>query len=102
MPLDLAADMHVFFAPDEFGEAVEVEGVVGAIGGIWDRPIGDIDLPGRRAIVETNLLMLPMALVPEPAGLGVTILRTGDRFLIGGEPQLNRDGDVWSCELLPA
>ncbi len=101
MPLDLAADMHVFFAPDEFGEAVEVEGVVGAIGGIWDRPTGEIDFPSGRAVVDTNMLMLPVALVPEPAGRGIKILRTGEQFTIGGEPRLNRDGDIWSCELLP-
>lgn len=101
MPLDLAADMHVFFAPDEFGEAVEVEGVVGVIGGIWDRPTGEVDLGAGRSIVDTNLLMLPVASVPEPAGRGVRFLRTGAEFVIGGEPRLNRDGDVWSCELLP-
>lgn len=103
MPFDPAGDMHVFFAADEFGEAILAEGVAGEIVGIWDRPTGEIELPSGRSIVDINMMRLPVAQVADPIGLGVlTIKRTGERFVIDGEPRLNRDGSIWICELAPA
>ncbi|WP_294354048.1 hypothetical protein [uncultured Sphingomonas sp.] len=102
MPIDFAADMHVFFAADEFGEAVKVDGVDGEIVGIWDRPTDAVDLGQGQAIVPTNLLSIPVASLLEPAGAALTIVRTGERFVIVGVPRLSRDGSIWSCELDPA
>ena len=98
MPLDLAADMHVFFADDEFGEAISVDGVGGFVG-IWDRPTEDVALGAGMTIVDTNIMHLPRASVPDPTGRIIAIQRTGEVFIVSGVPRLNRDGTIWICEL---
>lgn len=102
MALDLAADMHVFFAADEFGEALKVDGVDGEIVGIWHRPSDEVDLGAGKTVVETNLLSIPVTSLPDPVGAALTILRTGERFIVFGVPRLSSDGAIWSCEMDPA
>ena len=100
MPFDPAADMNTFFAADEFGEAVTFNGV-GGIVGIWDRPTELAELGSGSVVIDTNVMHLPVALVPDPAGGIIEIVRTGETFRVVGEPRLNRDSTIHACELEP-
>ena len=85
---------------DEFGEAISVDGVGGFVG-IWDRPTEDVPLGAGMTIVDTNIMRLPRARVPDPTGRIIVIERTSEIFIVAGVPRLNRDGSIWICELEP-
>lgn len=101
MPFDPAADMHVFFDANDFGEEITVGGVSGIVG-IWLRPTEDVALGSGMTIVDTNIMHLPRASVPDPTGRIIVIKRTSEIFIVAGVPRLNRDGSIWICELEPA
>ncbi len=92
-------DLDVFFDPEEHGEAIRYNGVVG-FSAIWNRPTDDLEISGGSVVVATNLFMLPITQVAAPV-IGDTIIveRTLEQFAIDGEPRLNDDGTVWTCEV---
>lgn len=97
--MNFADDLAVFFDPEEHGEAIRYNGV-GGFSAIWNRPTGDLQINGGSVVVETNLFMLPITQVPNPApGDVITVLRTLEDFTIDGPPRLNDDGTVWTCEV---
>lgn len=99
MALDLAGDLAVFFSTEDFGEAIRYNGV-GGISAIWNRPTGLLDANGTSFVVATNIFLLPITQVVKPAnGDTITVVRTGEQFTIDGEPRLNDDGTIWTCEV---
>ena len=99
MPMNFADDLEVFFDPEEHGEAICYNGV-GEFSAIWNRPTGEIEANGHSFVVPTNMFMLPITQVAKPLkGDTITVVRTLERFTIDGEPRLNDDGTVWTCEV---
>jgi hypothetical protein len=95
-------DLDVFFDPEEHGEAIRYNGDVG-FSAIWNRPTGDLQINGGTVVVATNVFMLPITQVPAPVvGDRITVERTLEEFEIDGEPRLNDDGTVWTCEVSAA
>ena len=100
MPMNFADDLAVFFDPEEHGEAIRYNGV-GGFSAIWNRPTGDLVVSGGGSfVVATNIFMLPITQVALPViGDVITVVRLGEDFAINGEPRLNDDGTVWTCEV---
>jgi len=110
MPIESAEDLAAFFNPEEFGEVVgyssggiySIDDVEHSFGVLWDRPTDELPVGSTRVPVETNMIRFPAATAPVPeTGAEIVVVRTGERFTIIGEPQLNRTGDMWACELAP-
>lgn len=99
MPMNFADDLDVFFDPEEHGEAIHYNGV-GGFSAIWNRPTGDLEVNGGTFVVSTNTFMLPITQVAQPVvGDVIHVVRLDEDFAINGEPRLNDDGTVWTCEV---
>lgn len=99
MPMNFADDLAVFFDPEEHGEAIRYNGV-GGFSAIWNRPTGDLEVSGGSFVVATNTFAVPITQIPRPVvGDVIIVERTLEGFTIDGEPRLNDDGTVWTCEV---
>ncbi|QCB42230.1 hypothetical protein E5673_08280 [Sphingomonas sp. PAMC26645] len=97
--MNFADDLAVFFNPEEHGEAIRYNGV-GEISAIWNRPSGVLEANGSSFVVATNSFLLPITQVARPVlGDTITVVRTLEQFTIDGEPRLNGDGTIWTCEV---
>lgn len=99
MPMNSADDLDVFFDPEEHAEAIRYNGV-GGFSAIWNRPTGDLEVNGGSFVVATNTFMLPITQIAQPVvGDIINVVRLDENFEINGEPRLNDDGTVWTCEV---
>ena len=99
MPMNFADDLDVFFDPEEHGEAIRYNGV-GGFSAIWNRPTGDLEVNGGSFVVATNTFMVPITQIAQPVvGDIISVVRLDENFEINGEPRLNDDGTVWTCEV---
>lgn len=97
--MNFADDLAVFFNPEEHGEAIRHNGV-GGISAIWNRPSDVLNANGSSFVVATNIFLLPITQVAKPLnGDTITVERTLEQFTIDGEPRLNRDATIWTCEV---
>lgn len=100
MPIETADDFASFFAADEFGEAITLDGV-GGLTALWDRPSDEARFGGGRQVLDTNTFRIPAALKPEQGSL-IVVDRTGDEFKVHGDPKLSvPDGAWWVCSAIP-
>lgn len=92
-------DLAVFFDPDGFGEAIELDGVGGLVA-IWEHSTGELPIGGDRSVVvDLELFRLPAAQVPAPVtGMTLVVVRTGQGFRLIGEPRLAQHAIEWLCE----
>lgn len=109
MPIESADDLATFFDPAGFGEMLVFEDG-GRLAVIWDRPTAEIELPGAgRAVVDSNVIHLPTSSTIEfdgtiqlftPAtGQRFSVEATEENWTIVGEPQRDRTGLIWICEV---
>ena len=55
---------------------------------------------GGSFVVATNTFMLPITQIAQPVvGDIINVVRLDENFEINGEPRLNDDGTVWTCEV---
>lgn len=96
-----ADDFAIFFDVEEFGEVVELDGTVGLVA-IWEAATADLPVGDTAVVVDTNLFRLPAAQQPSPfEGAELVVARTGQRFVLIGEPRLAGHGGEWVCEAQP-
>lgn len=97
--MNFADDLAVFFNPEEHGEAIRYNDV-GEFSAIWNRPSGVLEANGSSFVVATNIFLVPITQVAKPVnGDTITVVRTLEHFTIDGEPRLNSDGTIWTCEV---
>lgn len=101
MAIESEADFAAFFDLEEFGVLIFIDGGQ-PFGALLDQDSEEGRWGESETVVGGNVFLFPITTRPAPlARQTITLVATGERFEILGDPMRVENGTMWRCSGAP-